>query len=455
MCNIRIHSDDNVVIDKNSGHKIASCDISIGGDIVKYGFVIGTATSNIFRGETVHTNNIKSKLDTTSDEYIYREKNYIIPDGVSNYAFEGYIRENGDVGIRNEVWIIPTVGCVNHTAEIIANKTDVIAFTHQFGCSQLSDDHENTKKILRGIANNPNCASALILGLGCENNGIEDFREFFGEFPEGKFAFLKVQDVEDEIIAGISLIEDLKSYRDKFKRERLPLSKLKIGVKCGGSDAFSGITANSLIGKVSDFIVSEGGSVVLTETPEMFGAEQILLDRCTNREVFDKLCNIIKNFKQYYIDYNEPIYENPSPGNKEGGISTLEEKSLGCVQKGGKAPVMDVIAYGEQLRKSGLTVLDGPGNDIVAVSNLAAAGCQIILFSTGRGTPLGSPVPVIKISSNTKLYDKKKSWIDFDATNGETNELVEFVLEIINGSKTKSEENDYRDFSIFKNGVTL
>jgi altronate hydrolase len=372
----------------------------------------------------------------------------------------GYLRENGEVGIRNEVWIIPTVGCVNKVAERIAAATGAYHFPHPFGCSQLGDDQAITQKILKGLVNHPNAAGVLVLGLGCENNNIEAFRSVLGEVDERRVKFLIAQECEDEVSEGIKIVNGLFEYAKSFKRVPLPVSKLTVGLKCGGSDGYSGISANPLVGRFSDKLITEGGSCLLTEVPEMFGAEHLFMQRCESEDIFNKTVSLINDFKDYYTRHGQVIYENPSPGNKKGGITTLEEKSLGCVQKGGLSPVVDVLDYGDRVKKSGLSLLNGPGNDIVAITNLAAAGAHLILFTTGRGTPVGSAVPTVKISTNRPLAERKSEWIDFDSSptlSGETleDELFDFVLKIADGEETKNEKHGYREISIFKDGVTL
>ncbi|MBE6609585.1 MAG: altronate dehydratase [Ruminococcaceae bacterium] len=454
-----IHKSDNVTVDLSNGHKYARRDIASGEKIIKYGNPIGYATRDIKEGEHVHSHNLKTLLSDNL-EYAYLPEFYDIPKDSGEYYFEGYVRDNGDVAIRNEIWIINTVGCVNKVAEKLSHITGAFCFPHPFGCSQLGDDRELSCKVLSGLVRHPNAAGVLVLGLGCENNNIEYFKQFIGEYDPARVKFLNTQDVEDEIGEGVRLINELKEYANRFKREKIPVSKLKIGLKCGGSDGYSGITANPLVGRVSDKLISCGGSCVLTEVPEMFGAEHLLMKRCENREVFDKTVSLINDFKDYYKRHGQVIYENPSPGNKAGGITTLEEKSLGCIQKGGFSKVVDVLDYGDVLTKNGLSLLNGPGNDIVAITNLVAAGVHIVLFTTGRGTPLGAPVPTVKISTNSALAEKKKNWIDFDAgpiLSGETltEELFEYVLSVASGEETKNERSGFREISIFKDGVTL
>ena len=456
-----IHKNDNVEVLDN-GHKYAVRKIAKGENVIKYGSPIGHATVDIKKGEHVHTHNLKTNL-SGSLEYTYNYKDYGILKADSDLTFEGYIRENGDVGIRNDIWIINTVGCVNRVATILAEKTGAKAFVHPYGCSQLGDDQDITQKILCGLIKHPNAGGVLVLGLGCENNNIEELKKKLGEYNPKRVKFLNAQDCEDEISRGIELINELKEYASAFKRERVSISRLRVGLKCGGSDGYSGITANPLVGSLCDKIVSFGGSCVLTEVPEMFGAEHLLMERCQSKEVFDKTVKLINDFKDYFTSHNQVIYENPSPGNKSGGITTLEEKSLGCVQKGGLSPVVDVLDYGDTLTKNGLSLLNGPGNDIVAVTNLTACGAHIILFTTGRGTPLGAPVPTVKISTNKELYDKKRNWIDFDASpiiegqskDGLTQALLDFIIEIASGKKAKNEINGFSEIAIFKDGVTL
>lgn len=458
MSLIRINPADNVAVDTETGHKQALCDISSGESVIKYGFCIGKATCDIKKGERVHTNNLKTALHQR-EEYSY-EPVKISENKREPVMIEAYVRKDGSVGIRNEIWIIPTVGCVNGIARRLAELTGAHFFTHPYGCSQLGGDHATTQKILRGLVMHPNAAGVLVLGLGCENNNIAEFKKVLGETDPERVKFLNAQDFEDDIAEGIRLIGELKEYADGFKRQPVPISELKIGLKCGGSDGLSGITANPLIGRLSDRVISMGGTCVLTEVPEMFGAETILMNRCVSREVFDRTVSLINNFKDYFVNHGQEIYENPSPGNKAGGISTLEEKSLGCTQKGGASAVTDVLDYGDIAQKSGLNLLNGPGNDIVAVTNLTACGCQMVLFSTGRGTPLGAPVPTVKVATNSGLFSHKRPWIDFNAggiINGENldDSFFDYVVGVANGEETANERNGYREIAIFKDGVTL
>ena len=456
-----IHPRDNVEV-RDDGHKYATTYIKKGDNVIKYGSPIGHATEDINVGDHVHSHNIKTNL-AGNLEYTYDYKDYGIAHIDTDLTFDGYVRKNGDVGIRNEVWIINTVGCVNKTAQILSEKTGARYFPHPYGCSQLGDDQDITRKILCGMINHPNAAGVLVLGLGCENSNIGEIKKVLGKYDEKRVKFLNCQDVEDEIAEGVSIINELKVYADTFKREKVSISKLRLGLKCGGSDGYSGITANPLVGRLCDKLVAFGGSCVLTEVPEMFGAEHLLMERCVSREIFDKTVLLINNFKDYFTRHNQVIYENPSPGNKAGGITTLEEKSLGCVQKGGLSPVVDVLDYGDLLTKNGLSLLNGPGNDIVAVTNLMACGVHMVLFTTGRGTPLGAPVPTVKISTNRALYEKKSNWIDFNAspilegvsTDALANEFLDYIIEVASGKETRNEENGYREIAIFKDGVTL
>ena len=380
---MRFDPRDYVEVSLETGHKTALTDIKEGENIIKYGFPIGRATRDIKKGELVHTHNLKTNLEGVV-EYTYTPREIKEQETDCVRTFMGYQREDGSVGIRNEVWIINTVGCVNKVAQRIAEKTGAESFAHPFGCSQLGDDFEYTQKILKGLVNHPNAAGVLVLGLGCENNNIEVFKKFVGEVSKDRVKLLCAQDSEDEIAEGIEIVKRLQKYADTFKRREIPVSRLKVGLKCGGSDAFSGITANPLVGRFSDILTSCGGSTVLTEVPEMFGAETILMERAQNKEVFDKIVRLINDFKNYFLRHNQVIYENPSPGNKAGGITTLEEKSLGCIQKGGSSAVVDVLDIGDTVVKSGLNLLNGPGNDIVATTNLTASGAHLILFTTGR-----------------------------------------------------------------------
>ena len=450
---IRINEKDDVTVIVETGHKLAVRDIKKGEKVIKYGYPIGVATEDIKKGDTVHSHNLKTALEI-SDEYEYK------PDftaEIKKEPFEiyAYERKNGEIGIRNDIWIIPTVGCVNKIAEKLSRKTGAFAFTHPYGCSQLGGDHKRTQLVLKGLVKHPNAGGVLVLGLGCENNNIGEFKKILGEVDGERIRFLNCQDVGDEVAEGEKIIAELKAICERDKRKNVPVSKLKIGMKCGGSDGLSGITANPLCGKITDMLTSMGGCAALTEVPEMFGAEKVLFSRCETEAVFLKADKLIRDYKNYFVAHGEPISENPSPGNKAGGITTLEEKSLGCVTKGGTAPITDVLTYGERVKNSGLSLLDGPGNDIVAITNLTAAGCHLILFTTGRGTPLGAPVPTVKIATNTALYEKKPQWVDFDAQTGDENSLMELIKEVAEGRKTRSEENGYREIAIMKSGVTL
>lgn len=459
MSLLKINPLDNVAVDISTGHKEALADIKCGENIIKYGFPIGHATKDIKKGERVHTDNLATNLKDKL-EYTYQPANNQLNVGNFHYTINAYVRPNGDIGIRNDVWIVNTVGCVNKLAEKLAAKTGALAFPHPYGCSQLGGDHKTTQQILKGLINHPNAGGVLVLGLGCENNNIGVFKEFLGPVDENRVRFMNAQDYDDDFEQGVKLIKELQEYAAQFKREKVPVSRLRVGLKCGGSDGLSGITANPLIGQFSDKLIKEGGSTILTEVPEMFGAETILMNRCVNKEIFDKTVNLINDFKDYFIRHDQVVYENPSPGNKAGGITTLEEKSLGCVQKGGMGPVVDVLTYGDKLEKNGLNLLNGPGNDIVAVTNLTAAGCHLILFSTGRGTPLGAPVPTVKVATNNDLAKRKANWIDFNAgpmVEGKdlSQNFFDYVLEVANGKETKNEINEYREIAIFKDGVTL
>lgn len=457
-----INSLDNVEVNLSNGHKYAVRDIKCGEDIIKYGCPIGHATADIKKGEHIHTHNLKTNL-SEKGSYTYKYKDNGIKKSSSDITFMGYRRKDGSVGIRNDIWIVNTVGCVNKVAERLASLTGAVAMPHPFGCSQLGDDQKTTQLILKGLVNHPNAAGVLVLGLGCENNNIGEFKKVLGQYDDERVKFLNCQDFEDEIAEGVKIIDELKEYANSFKREPINISELKIGLKCGGSDGLSGITANALVGSLSDKIVSMGASCVLTEVPEMFGAEHLLMERCESREIFNKTVMLINNYKDYFVRHGQVVYENPSPGNKAGGITTLEEKSLGCVQKGGRADVVDVLDYGDTVTKNGLSLLNGPGNDMVAVTNLAAAGVHLILFTTGRGTPLGSIVPTVKISTNSPLAQKKSGWIDFDASplikdkpmDILTEEFLHYIISVASGEQTKNEINGFKEISIFKDGVVL
>lgn len=459
-----------LIEDIMQGHKFALCNINKGDAIIKYGNPIGYATENILPGQWVHTHNLKTGLGDLL-KYSYH-RNISELSAKECKFFQGYRRKDGKVGVRNEIWIIPTVGCVNHVAALIekasqkfinTNIDSIVAFSHPYGCSQMGEDQDNTRRILADFVNHPNAAGVLVLGLGCENSNIEEIKKFIGDYDEERVRFLVAQESEDEISDGVDIIEELVEYASGFKREPIPASELIVGMKCGGFDGLSGITANPTVGAFSDKLISMGGSTILTEVPEMFGAEELLMNRCETEEVFEQTVKLINDFKCYFKNHNQTIYENPSPGNKKGGISSLEDKSLGCTQKSGNAPVKGVLSYGEVLKEKGLNLLSAPGNDLVASTALAASGAHIILFTTGRGTPFASPVPTVKISTNTALAEKKRNWIDFNcgvmvdgvSLDSLSEELLDFVLLIASGKLTKSEEAGFHDMAIFKQGVTL
>ena len=454
-----------------AGHKLALRHVSPGEPVVKYGSTIGAATAPIQPGEWVHEHNLATRLAGDERLAYHPAAPTLLQRPSPDLGFDGFLRADGQVGIRNELWIVPTVGCVNGIAEQLVARfrppplgvDGVVVLAHPYGCSQLGDDHARTRELLGAMCSHPNAAGVLVLGLGCESNTMSEFRARLGALGGGRVRFLVAQDVDDELAAGMAVLEELAAGAREARRVRSPLSALRVGLKCGGSDGFSGITANPLVGAVSDLVNAAGGATVLTEIPEMFGAEGPFLDRCTSREVFDEAAELVRGFKRQYLAAGHPVSENPSPGNRQGGITTLEEKSLGCTQKGGRAPVSAVLRYGERIRASGLNLLDGPGNDIVAVSALAAAGCQLVLFTTGRGTPLGGPVPVIKIATRSGLARHKAAWIDFDAgrlLSGEelpplADELLRLCAEVASGRRTASERMGFRDFAIWRDGVTL
>ncbi|MBQ7787727.1 MAG: altronate dehydratase [Alistipes sp.] len=455
------------------GHKVALVDMCAGQQVVKYGYPIGHLTQAVKAGEWIHTHNLKSDL-CDNLKYTYTPKSYDVEfQRDDNMRVIGYLRASGEMGIRNELWIVPTVGCVNGQAQAIAERLkracdcshldDVRVYTHNYGCSQLGDDHANTQRALAALIKHPNAGGVLVLGLGCENNQIASLKEVMGEWDEDRVRFLVAQEIEDEVEMGVQLCRELVEKMRMDRREPLPLSYLRIGLKCGGSDGLSGITANPLVGRFSDWLIAQGGTTILTEVPEMFGAETILMNRAASEDVFEDTVRLINSFKEYFREYGQPIYENPSPGNKQGGITTLEEKSLGCVQKGGVQMVVGVLDYCEKVERQGLNLLRAPGNDLVATSALALSGCQLVLFTTGRGTPFGAFVPTMKISTNTPLAKFKSSWIDFDAgalveqtaADEVLNGLIDKVIATSNGERVRHEEVGAKELAIFKSGVTL
>lgn len=489
---IRIHPKDNVAValtplaagrdlsffgqyvslkeDIPQGHKFSLAVIDAGDKIIKYGCPIGIASERIEQGCRVHTHNMKTGLSGHLT-YSYEPQECSIAPTKERF-FQGYRRPNGKAGVRNEIWIIPTVGCVNNVAAAIEKAAqkfksgsveDIAAFPHPYGCSQMGDDQEHTRTILADLINHPNAGGVLVLGLGCENSNIDVLKKYIGHYDKNRVKFLVAQESEDELSDALKLIEELALQVRTYKREPISCSELVIGMKCGGSDGLSGITANPVVGAFSDLLISKGGTTILTEVPEMFGAETLLMNRCKNEQIFEQTVRLINDFKDYYTSHNQTIYENPSPGNKNGGISSLEDKSMGCTQKSGSAPVCGVLQYGEPVTSRGLNLLSAPGNDLVASTALAASGAQIVLFTTGRGTPFASPVPTVKISSNSQLYHKKKNWIDFNCgtlVEGVSMEemsaqFFEYIIEVASGRQVKAEAAGFHDMAIFKQGVTL
>ena len=468
-----------------AGHKMALHAIDAGQAVIKYGYPIGVATKAIEAGEHVHVHNMASALSGKLRLRAFDPVSEVNPENShgssvrGSATFQGYRRPDGGVGIRNEIWIINTVGCVNHAATRIAERAarelvhegsaveGIHTFNHPFGCSQLGDDMVATQRLLAGLARHPNAAAVLVLGLGCENNQIRQFMDVLGPSAAGRVRYFNAQDVGDEVEAGVRFVHMLAEYAGQFTRTKVPASELILGMKCGGSDGLSGITANPLIGHIADKLAATGGTAILTEVPEMFGAEGVLLRRAVSAAVSESTIHLVNKFREYFERHGEPIDENPSPGNKEGGITTLAEKSLGCVQKGGTSPVKQVLDYGQQASPGlgGISLLNGPGNDGVSGSVLSAAGAHMVLFSTGRGTPMGFPVPTIKISTNSPLAKHKAGWIDFSAgpfADGSAtmdelaDQLFHLVLDVASGRKsTKTELNGYREISIWKDGVTL
>ncbi len=455
-----------------AGHKFSLAPIAQGAAITKYGLPIGYATADIAPGAWVHTHNVRTGLDENA-AYVYVSSCKPLPE-LPPRSFQGYLREDGRAGIRNELWIIPTVGCVNDICKSLEIENAHLAaefgldgiyhFPHPYGCSQMGDDHAQTRDLLAALCRHPNAAGVLVVGLGCENNKLDVFRTLFGPEYQNKLRFMACQQVDDELATGSTLLRELAAYAAGFQRQPLPPSKLVVGMKCGGSDGLSGITANPAVGAFSDKLVAMGGTAILTEVPEMFGAESLLFSRCKDKATFDKAVEMAESFKRYFTEHGQVVYENPSPGNKEGGITTLEDKSMGCVQKGGSAPVADVLGYGRPVITPGLNLLYGPGNDLVSATALTASGAQIILFTTGRGTPFGAPAPTLKIATNTPLFKKKPHWLDFNAgtiaegegLNAAADRLLTLVFQTAEGSyRTRAEQHGQRGLAIWKGGVTL
>jgi len=448
-----IHPQDNVEV-REDGHKYALRDIAAGENIIKYGMPIGHALCAIACGELVHVHNVSTNLGSVL-KYTY-DPEFKELDRQKAPMIKAYRHADGRIGIRNDIWVVPLVGCVNNLAERLAKSCGGLALTHPYGCSQLGKDHETTANMLAALCRHPNAGGVLVVALGCENNTLESFKGRLGNVAGLNIRFLKAQDPGDEFERGLALLKELDADRPK-ERVEVSAAELVVGLKCGGSDGFSGLTANPLVGRFSDWLIARGGSTVLTEVPEMFGAETLLMRRCRSRQVFDKCVKMINDFKAYYASHHQVCYENPSPGNKAGGITTLEDKSLGCIQKGGTAPIEDVLDYGESVKSRGLSLMTGPGNDLVASTVLAAAGCHLILFTTGRGTPFGCVVPTLKIASNDTLAANKPNWVDWNAmSQPDTEAFAQKVLAIASGETlAKNESSGAQGIAIFKDGVTL
>ena len=455
-----------------AGHKVALRALGAGDVVHKYGWAIGRLTAAVASGDWIHSHNLKTQLEGTLD-YSYEPTTRAEAPGTPR-TWEGFKRAGGRVGTRNEVWVINTVGCVNWAAEKIARSANerfagvidgVHAFAHPYGCSQLGDDLGHTRQLLAGLMRHPNAGGVLVLGLGCENNQMDALLAEAGEIDRSRIRFFNTQDVFDEVQSGVAALNELVERMRDDRRETVPASALVLGNKCGGSDGFSGITANPLVGRVADRLTAAGGTVLLTEVPEMFGAERVLMNRAASEPVFRDVVGMVNSFKEYFLRHGQPVYENPSPGNKAGGLTTLEEKSLGAIQKGGSSTVTSVLRYGQQVRAPGLALLEAPGNDGVSSTAMVASGATVLCFTTGRGTPLGFPAPTIKVASNSDIARKKPHWIDFDAgrllddptaMDRLTDELLDFVLDVASGKHlTNNERNDVREIAIWKEGVTL
>lgn len=456
--------------DVKQGHKIALRDLSKGHALIKYGNVIGILSKDVKKGEWIHSHNLVTSLNTANPHYVY-QKSIPLPPMAEERTFLGYPRKDGRVGTRNDLFIVPTVGCVNGSCNLIKATFlknhpkmtgHVQVLIHPYGCSQLGDDLSTTQRLLIGLAKNPDAGATLVVGLGCENNRLSSFMAAMEPYDHDRIASYQCQDVEDDIAYGVSLLDNLYEKIKDERRVACPLSAITLGLKCGGSDGLSGLTANPLVGLLSDALGASGAKVALTEVPEMFGAEQALMNRASDEKTFEKTVRLIEAFKAYYAKNGQPCYENPSPGNKDGGITTLEEKSSGCILKGGHLEITDVIDVGEQIQEPNLTLVNGPGNDIVAATNLAAAGANIIVFTTGRGTPYGSVIPTIKIATNHDLAKRKPSWIDFDGEKcldegfeKAKEELLDLLVEVASGKETAEEMKDMGQIALFKTGVTL
>ncbi len=455
-----------------AGHKFALRHLERGEAVRRYGADIGIMSEPAQRGALVHSHNLATAL---IGEVAYARDTGDAAHAASTArslpAWRGYRRADGRWATRNEIWLLPTVGCVAPLVEDIAREANalhagkldgIVGFGHPHGCSQLGDDLAGTRAALAGLCDNPNAGGVLLIGLGCESNQLDDLVALVPEGSRAKIRMMRAQEPGDEHERALELIAQLVEELAPLEREEAPAAALTVGLKCGGSDALSGLTANPLLGRFTDQLVASGGKAVLTEIPEIFGAERALFSRAVSREVFEAAGALLNRFKRYFLEQGQPVSENPSPGNIAGGITTLEEKSLGAVQKGGNAPLVDVLDYGAAAQVPGLTLLEAPGNDAVSSTALAAAGATLIVFTTGRGTPLGFPVPTVKVSSNSQLAQSKAGWIDFDAgrvlgegTGAVSEDFARRMIAIASGERTAAERSGQRVIALWKRGVTL
>lgn len=447
------------------GHKVALVSIPKGGRIIKYGYPIGRAVRSISPGEHVHVHNTESgRAHGDTARPVIREESSLIPRFPQD-TFLGFRRQDGRVGVRNHVLVMASVHCVNGGVERIGREVPgVVALPHIYGCSQLGEDLAQTRRVLEGYVSHPNVGATLIVGLGCEALPTRELVD--GLRDRGyRVELLLLQEIGGSRAAvrkGKELAAELLGEVGKLRPEPVPLSELVVGVECGGSDAWSGVTANPAVGAIADALVAHGGTVILSEVTEFIGAEHILAARAISPEVGKAILRAVARREGVAVEMGVDLRgAQPSPGNMEGGLTTIEEKSLGAIVKGGTTPVREFLGYGERPSARGLVVMDTSGNDLESVTGMVAGGAQVVLFTTGRGTPVGNPiVPVIKISSNTPLYERMRDDLDFDAGSilrGEpptsvAARLAALLLEVAGGRPTQAEVWGHREFAIEPRG---
>jgi altronate hydrolase len=456
-----------------SGHKIATSDIASGAPVRKYAQLIGYASSEIAAGDHVHTHNVEFRNIEGSYEFSTDLLPVVMVPDDQQDRFMGFRRENGSVGTRNYIAIVTSVNCSATAARMIAdhftpevladypNVDGVAAFVHGTGCGMAGDGDgfEALQRVMWGYARHPNHAGVLMVGLGCEMNQIDWLLEAYGLKQGPLFQTMNIQSVAGlrrTVELGIKKVQAMLLIANQATRTPCPASKLMVALQCGGSDAWSGITANPALGYACDLLAAQGGTGVLAETPEIYGAEHLLTRRAVDRATGDRLISLIKWWEGYTARNNGSMDNNPSPGNKKGGLTTILEKSLGAAAKGGTSPLMGVYKYAEPVRTRGFTFMDSPGYDPASVTGQIAGGCTLVCFTTGRGSAFGSkPSPTIKVATNTEMAKRMSEDMDVDAgtilsqgtsVEEKGREIYDMFLRVASGEKTKSEAQGLGDY---------